>query len=55
LNKKEAIEPKEYDFEEMERIMNNIKTIVSGNIPLPIKRKICKKCSYYEFCFGGEG
>jgi CRISPR-associated exonuclease, Cas4 family len=54
LNKKEIIEPKEKDFEEMEKIMDSIRLIVSGDMPLPVKRRLCKKCSYYEFCFGGE-
>jgi CRISPR-associated exonuclease Cas4 len=54
LNKKETIEPKARDFEEMEKIIDGVKSIVSGDMPSPVKRKLCKKCSYYEFCFGGE-
>ncbi|MEA2054551.1 MAG: CRISPR-associated protein Cas4 [Candidatus Thermoplasmatota archaeon] len=55
LNKKEVVEPKEQDFKEIEKIIEDIRNIVSGDMPQPIKRKLCKKCSYYEFCFGGEG
>ena len=54
LNKKEIIEPRKEDFEEMEKIMNSIRLVVSGDVPLPVKRRLCKKCSYYEFCFGCE-
>ena len=54
LNKKEIIEPRKEDFEEMEKIMDGIRLIVSGDVPLPVKRRLCKKCSYYEFCFGCE-
>ncbi len=55
LNKKEVIEPSEDDFKEMERIMDEIPRIVYGNVPAPVKRRLCRKCSYYEFCFGDEG
>jgi len=54
LNKKETIIPDKKDFENMKNIISNIKNIISGDIPSPVKRGICKKCSYFEFCFGGE-
>lgn len=52
LNKKETIEPTKKDFDEMENIIQNIRNIISADMLPPIKRKICKKCSYFEFCFG---
>jgi CRISPR-associated exonuclease Cas4 len=54
LNKKEAIKPTEQDFEMVEDITHNIRDIVTGEMPKPLKRRLCKKCSYYEFCFGGS-
>lgn len=55
LNKKEVIEPSENDFEEIEKILEDIPHIVYGEVPPPVKRRICNKCSYFEFCFGDEG
>jgi len=55
LNKKEVVEPKIEDFEKIEEVVKKIKDIISNKMPSPIKRKICKKCSYSEFCFGGDG
>ncbi|MDD2666693.1 MAG: CRISPR-associated protein Cas4 [Methanocellales archaeon] len=54
LNKKEIVEPTEEDFKTIEQIMNCIIEIVSGEMPTPSKRKLCNRCSYVEFCFGGE-
>ena len=51
LNKTERLEPSEADFEDMKRILEEIPQIVYGELPPPVRRKICNKCSYYEFCF----
>ena len=39
---------------EIENTLREIKRIESGPMPAPRRKKICKKCAYYEFCFGGE-
>lgn len=52
LNKKEVIEPLKEDFNDIERVLEEIPRIVYGEVPLPVKRKLCNKCSYFEFCFG---
>jgi len=49
------IEPSEEDFIEMEGILRDIKRIVSGPYIPPVYKKICRKCAYFEFCFGGIG
>jgi len=52
--KREIIElTPEYE-KEIERTIEDIKSIVRNPMPLPKKRGICKRCAYYEFCFGGE-
>ena len=48
------IEPSEDDFMEMESILRDIRRIVSGPYIQPEYRKICRKCAYFEFCFGGS-
>ncbi len=53
LNKKEIVKPTDDDFKNIEQIMKDIFTIVSGKMSPPIKRRLCRRCSYVEFCFGG--
>lgn len=44
------------DKEEIETIKREIKNIISQNTaPEKTKRALCKNCSYYDFCFVGEG
>lgn len=47
------IEPSEDDFMEMERILEDIQRIVKGSYIPPVYKRICRKCAYFEFCFGG--
>lgn len=52
--KREIIElTPEYE-KEIEMAIEDIERIVRNPMPLPKKRSICKRCAYYEFCFGGE-
>ena len=48
------LNPTEDSFREIERIIHEIKEIVSGPFPAPVRKRICAKCAYYEFCFGGD-
>ncbi len=41
-------------IDELETIYSNIHDIVNGSLPPVKKKNICKKCAYYEFCFGDE-
>ncbi|AGB05365.1 CRISPR-associated protein Cas4 [Aciduliprofundum sp. MAR08-339] len=52
--RREHVELGPEDEEEIERALEDIKRIVSGPMPKPKRRGICRKCAYYEFCFGGE-
>ncbi len=42
------------DEKEVERTLEDIKRVVDGPMPKPKRKGICRKCAYYEFCFGGE-
>ncbi len=52
--RRERVILKSEDEREMERVLEDIEKVVSGPMPKPKRKKICKKCAYYEFCFGGE-
>lgn len=53
--KQEVIELSEKDEAEIEKALVEIKTICNMEKPYPVEKKsICKKCSYYEFCFVEE-
>lgn len=55
LRKKEWIELTDTDKEEIEKIKSGIVNILYSEIvPETIDKKICRNCSYYEFCFSGE-
>lgn len=43
------------DRKMIEEILSDIETIInSDNCPPTIDSKICKRCSYFEFCFVGD-
>lgn len=53
LRKIERVELLEEDARELERILSNIEEILS--LPVPpkvINKPYCKKCAYYELCYG---
>lgn len=54
VSKKEEIVLLEKDESEMENVINDIRKIAMGRMPPSKKVNICKKCAYYEFCFGDE-
>jgi len=54
VSRKEEIVLLEKDESEMENVINDIRKIAMGRMPTPKKINICKKCAYYEFCFGDE-
>ncbi len=39
------------DIENIEKIQKDLRTILKGNIPPPIKVSYCGKCAYYQFCY----
>ena len=52
LNKKKQVEFGEDEKKELDVVKDEINKIVSSDMPKPERKKICKKCAYYEFCFG---
>ncbi len=42
------------DIEEIKAIENDVLQIIEGKAPEIKKKKICKRCAYYDFCFAGE-
>ena len=53
LNKHQKIIPTKQDFIQMQEIIKEIKQIITlKTYPEPKRKKLCLKCSYYEFCFG---
>ncbi len=54
ISKKEEIVLLEKDESDMDKVIDDIRKIATGRMPPPVKTKICKKCAYFEFCFGDE-
>lgn len=54
LNKKKKVELDTEKKERLKGVKEEIKKIVSGDMPEPERKKICGKCAYEEFCFGSE-
>lgn len=55
LRKTKEIILSSIDKEELEKIVSDIRRIISqDNCPPPINNKICKSCSYFEFCYVNE-
>ncbi len=46
--------PEGGDFTEIAEIEEDIRRIIAGPYIEPRYRKICRKCAYFEFCFGGD-
>ena len=44
----------EEDMEIIENEIKEIEILIQGDMPIPIWRKICFKCSYLEYCFSGK-
>jgi CRISPR-associated exonuclease Cas4 len=55
MKQKEIVEWQEEDKSEVEEWINGVEEIMHQNeCPPLVKLKICKKCSYYDFCYSGE-
>ena len=55
LRKTDEVLLSERDRTEIEEFKTEIETILnSDTCPRLNEKKICKKCSYYDFCFSGE-
>ncbi|HET8861467.1 CRISPR-associated protein Cas4 [Marivirga sp.] len=55
MRQKEIVEWQEEDKSEVEEWIKGVEEIMHQNeCPPLVKLKICKKCSYYDFCYSGE-
>jgi CRISPR-associated exonuclease Cas4 len=55
LRQKKDLVLEEGDQEKIQEIEKDIQRIISlGNAPELNKKSICRKCSYYDFCWAGE-
>lgn len=55
LRKTEEVILSERDCEEIKQIKSKIKEIIeSEQCPETQEQKMCKKCSYFDFCWSGE-
>jgi CRISPR-associated exonuclease Cas4 len=55
MRQKEIVEWHEEDKSEVEEWIKGVEEIMHQNeCPPLVKLKICKKCSYYDFCYSGE-
>ncbi len=54
LKKKETLHLGDDEEHELKNLIQEICMLISQQMPVPMKRPLCKKCSYYEFCFGDE-
>ncbi len=52
LRQRERVELTDAARARLESILDAIETIVNGPPVKPKKKKICRKCAYFEFCFG---
>lgn len=51
VNKKEEIDLTTEKIEKIKNLLNKINHIIKNQMPHPEKKKMCKNCSYYEFCW----
>lgn len=55
LREREEVYLDEEDKDYLKKTIKNIKTLVKQtNCPPVINARICKSCSYYDFCYAGE-
>ncbi len=56
LRQTEEIELTLADIEYLEKVKSQIQQIIQSDAcPPRVAKKICKNCSYYDFCWSGEG
>ena len=54
LRRRQEVNLTEEYEKEIENAIREIERINTGQMPKPRRKGICKKCAYYEFCFGGD-
>ncbi|MFW5803772.1 MAG: CRISPR-associated protein Cas4 [bacterium] len=51
LKKTQTVALTEDDIVEIEKVIRDIEKIFTGDIPKAEKKKACRKCAYFEYCF----
>lgn len=51
INKKEYIHLNPKNINEIKVLLKNINQIINNKMPEPKKKKLCKSCSYNDFCW----
>ncbi|MDY2987925.1 MAG: CRISPR-associated protein Cas4 [Peptoniphilus sp.] len=52
LRSREIVELKEEDITYLREVIEKIRSIINcKEVPNLVEKKICKKCSYYEYCY----
>lgn len=52
LRSREIVELKEEDITYLREVIEKISNIINcKEVPNLVEKKICKKCSYYEYCY----
>jgi CRISPR-associated exonuclease Cas4 len=47
------VELDEEKSRDLEKILREIDGLKRGEMPKPVRKKHCRKCAYFEFCFAG--
>jgi len=56
MRQRQVVEWEEGDLENVERWISDVRKIISlEDCPPLVKLKICRKCSYFDFCYAGDG
>lgn len=51
MRKKIAIDLDESKEKELNAVIEDIGSVINGDIPKPERSRICRKCAYFEFCW----
>lgn len=54
LNKKEELSLDQLSEITLEKSLLDIERVLAGELPRVLRIPICKKCAYFEFCFGDD-
>ena len=55
LRKRDTVLLSDIDRETIVEMINEIKQVIESDFCPPLeKRRICKNCSYWDFCYSGE-
>ena len=53
INRREKVVLDEDGAALVKSALKDIPAVIEGEMPLPVKKRYCRSCSYLEFCWGG--